>query len=723
MECIDRNVLVFLEGLNRYKIPIYQRCYSWDEAQWSRLFDDILTLRNENADEEQKHFLGFVVLTSRTKGESNYEYQYVVDGQQRIITLSVLLKAIYDAAQSSPSREDSGELDGLYYNYLIYQTDATDNRSHVQPVGDDFIEYKKLFSEHPGEGNSRIARCYRYFRGRLQTDIVDEGKNLRVFYGHLSNLYFMVLVLSKNDDAQVIFETINATGIALTESDKIRNFILMKYPPDLQRRYHDDYWEKIEKNTGNDINNFIRYYLMAAKGIDARIKSLYQDFKAVWGREEVQKDIESTFVEILRYSEVYREVTVPEAFPYNPRSELSKIVYRLTKGRLLRLASPFLLRAIDYCHAAGREQDIEPILSTIESLLVRRMVCKINKNSDTSLFKPLHSRVMQIVEEENRSYPEALEIALLRNRRTSRFPSDEEFKENFLTLGLYKLPKEMQRYFIARLEAGDSKVGEMHREVLEKLENSKNSSTYSIEHIMPRKLNSDWEQELGSSFEEVHEKYLHTPGNITITAYNSSYSNKSFREKKTCANGFNSSPIRLSASLKNVEHWDERAILDRAESLFEKALTLWPRKAGSEDSPKVEKRPLNLNDDFTFTSLKRYQYRGKSVRVDSWADAMTKLLVVLQEVNPDNFSLKEEDPENWRNQISNTDTNTKIRHVKRLFRRCGLDESDLIFFVEQKKESDDDVNLLDFNASFADGDDEEGFDEPKAPYGGAPLDD
>lgn len=707
MDFKEQDVLSFLGQLSRYKIPIYQRRYSWDNPQWSQLFSDILAIQAR-----VKHFLGSIVLTCPDGGNAYNSYQYIIDGQQRIITLSVLLKAIHDVASSL---EDCSVRKRIMDFSLIFPHDETDNRFRVQPLGDDFFEYRALFSEQPGSGDSRLARCYRFFRDGLENLVVAKGKSLAAFTFSLQSLYFLVLVLQPNDDAQVIFESINATGLALTESDKIRNFILMKCSSDLQRHYYHDYWEKIEKNTGDDINNFIRYYLMAAKGGDARIKSLYEDFKGVWVKEDVQKNIEGTLSELLRYSVAYRDITVPDAFPYSQRSELSKVLFRLTRGKLLRLASPFLLKAIDYCQSVGREQDILPILTTIEAFNVRRLVCQINRNADTGTFRPLHSRVMQIMGEENRTYPDALEIALLRNRRNSRFPTDAEFHEKFISFQLYTtLPKEMQLYLIARLEAGDSKEGESHRDVLDKFKDA----NYTIEHIMPRKLTPEWLRELGACAQNVHETYLHTIGNITISAYNPCYSNRTFAEKKSIANGFDYSPIRLNAYLKNINCWNQSAILDRAEWLFKKALKLWPVKAVSLQRSALEERPLNLHDDFAFTNLKSYQYKGKRVSGDSWTRALTDLLKTIKEANSENFFVREINDDWWENVISRTHTNSKIRILKRLFKSCGLDERDLIFFVEPKNEGDDDVNLLDYSAAAMDGDDQDEAQELGASYGG-----
>lgn len=709
MDCKEQDVLTFLSQPSRYKIPIYQRRYSWDNPQWVQLFNDILAI-----EERRKHFLGSVVLTSPTSIAAYVTHQYVIDGQQRIITLSILLKAIYDVASTLTSKEDYAVCQRVMDSNLIHLHDDTDNRFRVQPVGDDFKEYKALFSPDPIDGEGRIARCYRFFRDQLRKKFIEKGMGLANFTFSLHNLYFLVLNLQKGDDAQVIFESINATGLALSESDKIRNFILMKASPEEQIRYYQKYWEKIEVNTSEDINNFIRYYLMSKDSPNPRIKTLYEDFKNFW--TEV-KDRELALGELLRYSEIYRSLTVPLAIPYDPRSELSRILFRLTSGKLLRLASPFLLRAIDYCRQEGREQDIVPILLSIESFLVRRLVCQINKNADTGLFRPLHRRVLQIAKDRQIEYPLALNIALLRNRRTSRFPDDEEFHEKFVSFALYTAPpKEAQSYLLARLESRNAKEGESHRDVLEKIAGGQ----YSVEHIMPRKLTPEWAMELGNDAEKKHEKLLHTIGNITLTAYNAAYSNRAFSEKKTMRNGFKSSPLRLNAMLKSINRWNAEAIEKRAEQLFNVALSIWPRIGDAQQYAVVEDRPLYLYDDFAFTVLKSCEYLGLPIQADSWAGALAGLIDRLKLAHPDNVLLAEYDSDKWRKEIDRTDTNTKIKRVKRLFKSCGLDERNLIFFVEPKGEDDDDINPLDFSASSTDTNDDEGFDEPESPYGVAP---
>lgn len=704
MDCSELDVLTFLSQPIRYKIPIYQRRYSWGNAQWKQLFSDILAIQSR-----KKHFLGSIVLTNRKNVAAYVTHQYVIDGQQRVITLSILLKALYDTVEEYAAGNDYAERQCIMDSNLVHLHDNSDNRFRVQPVGDDFSNYKALFSEAPGKGTSRIAQCYRYFRDSLEKEFVDKGKKLESLTTDLlPKLYFLVLTLQEGDDPQVIFESINATGLALSESDKIRNFILMKCSPELQKKYYSNYWEKIEKNTGADINHFIRYYLMAAKGTDARIKSLYEDFKEKWGGNNARQDAEAMLSEMLHYSTIYRKITIPNAFPYDPRNELSVVLYRLTSAKFLKTASPFLLKAIDYCKEQGREQDILPILKTIESFIARRAMCQINKNRDTSLFKPLHSNVMQLVTHENRSYPEALEIELMENKRTSRFPDDEELREKFADLQFYTaLPKEMQQYLIARLEVGDAKEGEQHKEILEKFE----KSIYSIEHIMPRKLTPAWAKELGPKFKETHDTYLHTLGNITITAYNSSYSNLSFSDKKNMDNGFNSSPLRLNASLKRAARWDEEAIEKRSKELFEKALELWPRSSEKPQQERVKDLPLNLNDRFEFTRLVNYSYKGKKYRGDSWTKAISELLDVLKKANPDNFFINEVSPIGWRDSIYGTDTNTKIKRLKKLFSDCGLDERDLIFSVQLLNENDEQADPQDYYTARFEGLDDEDYVE------------
>lgn len=709
MDCKEQDVLTFLSQPSRYKIPIYQRRYSWDNPQWVQLFNDILAI-----EERKKHFLGSVVLSSPVSVAAYVTHQYVIDGQQRIVTISILLKAIYDLASSLNSQDDYAVCQRVMDSNLIHLHDDTDNRFRVQPVGDDFLDYKILFNSDGQEGSSRIARCYRFFRDQLRKKFIDKGKGLANFTFSLHNLYFLVLVLHPEDDAQVIFESINATGLALTESDKIRNFILMKASPEQQLHYYRKYWEKIEENSGDELNHFIRYYLMTKDSPNPRIKTLYEDFKKFWA--EVT-DKEATLGEMLRYSEIYRSITVPLAYPYDPRNELSRILFRLTSSKLLRIVSPLLLKAIDYCKQEGKEQEIVEVLLTIESFVVRRLICQIGKNVDTNLFRPLHRRVLQIANEKQIGYNEALKIALLRNKRTSRYPSDKEFYEKFTSFELYtSIPKEVQRYILARLESGNSREGESHRDVLEKLE----AGQYSIEHIMPRKLSPEWEQELGNGALEVHEKYIHTLGNITLTAYNSNYSNRTFAEKKAMGNGFNSSPLRLNAMLKTTNRWNATAIVARAEQLFKIALTLWPRSGDAQQSSGVEDRPLNLYDDFAFTALKGYEYKGVPANGDSWNAALEGLLDRLKEAHPDNVLLAEISQSKWRRDIDKNDTNSKIKAVKRLFRSCGLDERNLIFYVEQKGEYDDDINPLDFSPTLEDGDDEDGFDESVVPYIAAP---
>lgn len=696
MDCKEQSVpdLIGLSN-RRYLIPIYQRKYSWGSSQWQQLFNDILAL-----DKRKKHFLGPVVLTSPENLPGNISHQYIIDGQQRMITMSILYKALHDVALSHPVMQDLHFCSRLMESVLVHRYDDTDNRFRVQPNRENFTEYKTLFSGEKIKPNSLITKCYLYFYARFEKEFIDKGKHLSEFLDRLYYLNFLTIELHHDDDAQVIFESINATGLALTEGDKIRNYILMGCSPEVQKEFYNQYWEKIEANTGDNINYFLRYYLMAQKLSAPRLKTLYQDFKGFW---EEQKDKREILKQILTYSKIYRELTTPEDVPYDPNDEFSKVLFRLVSGDILRMTGPFLLPAIDYCRTKGREQDILEILKILESFLVRRIICRYNKNSYTTIFQPLHFEVESLMRQGNHTYPEALTIRLMQKKRRQKFPDNQELLDNFITMQFYgTLLKEEQAYLLARLETGNMKEGESHRDVLEKL----NDGAYTIEHIMPRKLTPEWEEALGKDAAEIHENYLHTIGNITITAYNSSLSNRSFKDKKSMKNGFDDSPLRLNEYLKTIDHWNKKTIEKRATLLYKKAIELWPyfEVPNQLTQANIEQRPLNLYDDFTFTELKSFQYKNIISKHTSWTEAMPKLLEIMQKENPDNIILTDNDPKEWQGnpRISKSDTNTKIKLIKELFQQCGLKESDLIFNVEVKEPNDPNENLEDYAPSSED---------------------
>lgn len=216
---------------------------------------------------------------------------------------------------------------------------------------------------------------------------------------------------------------------------------------------------------------------------------------------------------------------------------------------------PLLLELYsDYKDGVLSDQDFIPIIALTESYICRRAVCGLGKNSLDKIFPSFTKKI------DKKQYLKSVEKHFGSLKGKQRFPNNDEFKDLFITIDFYKLKK--NKYFLERLENFDTK---------EPVDTQK----CDTEHIMPQTLNLEWERDLGENFKAIHEKYLHTIGNLTLTGYNSEYSNNSFQEKRDMEKGFKQSSLKLNQSLKNLESFGEKEIEKRANDLADWALKIW----------------------------------------------------------------------------------------------------------------------------------------------------
>lgn len=570
MKATEAKLIEFLKKSPQFVIPIYQRTYSWTEKECRQLWDDIV--RTGRDDKLVAHFVGSIVYVE--KGLSNLTTQeplLVIDGQQRLTTLTLLLAALSKALEKqeegsrepvdgfSPRKlrnyyllnpEEEGE---RHYKLLLSQTDKASLIAILDNV------------EQPKDPSLRVTANFALFEDLIasnQSDLVTVCKGI-------AKLVVVDIALNRDqDNPQLIFESMNSTGRELSQADLIRNFVLMGLEPKLQTRLYEQHWRPMELDFGQEaygthFDAFMRHYLTVKTGEIPRLDGIYDVFKqhsrsaavAQQGVEELVKDV--------RY---FAHYFCAMALGAEEDAEL-KLAFHDLRELKVDVAYPFLLELYhDYSNGMLSKTDFAAIVRMIESYVFRRAICTIPTNSMNKTFATFTKAIRKD------RYLESIQAHFLLLPSYRRFPTDEEFHRDLQTRDLYNFRS--RSYWLRRLE----NHGRKERVVVDE---------YTIEHIMPQNENlpAAWKADLGADWERVQQTWLHTLGNLTLTGYNSEYSDRPFKEKRDMDGGFRISPLKLNAGLGQLDTWNEDAIKTRAGKLAESATDVW-------QSPKLSEATL-----------------------------------------------------------------------------------------------------------------------------------
>ncbi len=543
-----------MQGTKQFVVPIFQRTYSWTQKECKQLWDDILRVANN--DRIPAHFIGSIVYIEQGLYHvSSVSRLLVIDGQQRLTTLSLLLSAI------SKAMGESNEINGMtakkLNNYYLFNSEESDHLAYklflTQSDKDTYfriIENKEL----PQNASFRIQENYQYFVEQIQKSNI----NISSLINGISKLVIVDISLDRDhDNPQLIFESLNSTGLDLSQADLIRNFILMGLEPDHQKRLYETYWFPMEQDFGQanytkHFDRFMRDYLTikSKSGQIPVLAGVYEGFKKYSNIDGIE--IDSIVSDIYYYSKYFTRLLLSKDSDPEIRQILEDI-------NILRIdvAYPFLMEVFDdFENGKLNRTELITILKLVESYIFRRAICGIPTNSLNKTFATLTRSINKD------KYLESVKAQFLLAESYRSFPNNEEFKQAFIIKDVYNFRS--RNYLLRKLENYDRK---------EKV----NIDDYTIEHIMPqnRNLSETWKNELGENWEIIHSKYLHTPGNLTFTGYNPELSDRSFLEKRDMKGGFSDSPIRLNKELAKLSNWNEKNIVERAEKLAEKACKIW----------------------------------------------------------------------------------------------------------------------------------------------------
>ncbi len=558
---------------NQLVIPIYQRVYSWEKEQCEQLWDDIIKIGGD--DKMDGHFIGSIlyVLDGITHSDNTL---LIIDGQQRLTTITLLLTALRNHLSDEVKILEKFSREKIE-SYLINSDKDGDKKFKLilsEPDRDTLLSLIDENRGKPSEPSLKIMENFKLFEKwiRKNTD------KLETIFKGLEKLMIVWIALKKEkDDPQLIFESMNSKGIELTQTDLIRNYIIMETEIEKQEGFYNQYWRAMEEDFKQNetlFNQFVRHYLTIKTKEIPNINKVYEALKDYRQKEGI--GIEALLQDLQKYCGYFCQIV----FKKEADKDLNKALGFLVDLEM-DVVYPLLLELYsDYSDGVLSKQDFIPIIYLTESYICRRAVCGLGANSLNKIFASFTKKINKD------QYLESIKAHFLSLETTKgKFPKDSEFKKLFITIDFYHFKK--TKYFLERLENFDTKEPVDTQEC-------------TIEHIMPQILTEEWKRDLGENFKAIHEKYLHTIGNLTLTGYNEKYSNNSFQEKRNMEKGFNQSPLRLNQSLKDLEPFGEKKIEKRANDLADWALKIWTYpKLDAETlekyKPKKEKKVYDLS--------------------------------------------------------------------------------------------------------------------------------
>lgn len=650
-DIIEKNKRVF-------KVPVYQRNYDWNNIQCEKLYQDIMTA-NER---DHKHFMGTIVYIVGLDGSTLNE-ALIIDGQQRLTTMYILLKALCDAAKGVSVRIEA-EIEEVMFNRNCDEK----YKLKLKPVKSDNEQLLLLIKDKTDEmdRNSNIYKNYITFKNLIE-ETVKSGLELNDILNGIKKLEMVEIVLDKSqgDEPQKIFESINSTGLELSLADLIRNYLLMD---DLnQDELYENYWSVIEKNVGyRNLGDFVINFLNSQISKSVNGKNAYRLFKEHC--EENNLSHEDVLKDLKRTSKYYGAFIGENHYYSKEISDYLRAFYTVKQTTVL----PFLFRVFnDYEDGNIDEATLCKVLDYLLTYLVRITACEINKN----LSKFMKSMYDRFFDGSYDNYYEKFVIFLNDLRANDRMPTDSEFEEALIHKPLYKKP--ICKFVLSVIENSTKE----HIDI----------TNLTIEHILPQKENAIvWKKEVGDDYNRVYEIYLHTLGNLTITGHNSELGTKSFTDKKNIIRE-NSKANILNKEVLSAEKWNESSILNRAKVLSNILIDKFSYVEMHSDINETNELSFGVNSgiDFSNTKPEGFSFVGEYTKVASWADLLTKFISLaydldtemLNELAKSDYSIPNAD----RTYISNDER--KLRKAKQvdnsgIFFETNLSSNNIISFIK-----------------------------------------
>lgn len=624
MKASPRQLSKFLQTQDtQFVIPIYQRNYDWNEDHCKQLLEDIIEVGKTSKEEQRMHFIGSIVYVCNDEYTTDEIEQFVViDGQQRITTITLLLIALYHHA-----RENGDErLAETILEYYLVNKNADDDEFKVKlkATENNDRDLHLLLNDRPIPSSkySNIKNNYNFFKTQLH------DTNIDIIYEGFRRLLFVEIRLERGkDNAQKIFESLNSTGLDLSQADLIRNYILMGLEPAEQNKLYTHYWAEIESNTkiegASHVSDFIRDYLTIKKSEIPKKDAVYTTFKKQFRIEEI--DIDPVLAELRNYSAIYQKLINPSTVEDKDiRKELAYIKYIE-----INVSYPFLMQLIDdYNRASIDKPTLIRILRFVQTFTCRRFILDLPTNALNKIFMTLYRQV------DKANYENSIYHYVMTRPGKNRMPSDIEIRTMLADKDFYNAKSRMKMYILERMENYDN------NEPVEIIDNC----DMTIEHIFPQNPDSKWNRDLPEKeYADFANLHLHTIGNLTLSGNNGALGNKPFMEKKWMnkngkEQGYAFSRLLLNRFLKEIDEWNIANYQKRTDILIKRFINIWqlPQVEGLREFPEQN---INDIDDPTNKQIEYAVFFGKRLDGDKYKGIKLYNYVIkeLYRMQPENF--------------------------------------------------------------------------------------
>ena len=665
MQVKEIPIYQFLEGSDkRFIIPVYQRDYSWTKKNCQKLWDDMLILANS---QRPDHFLGTIVGIV-----SNYAEYVIIDGQQRLTTISIFLLSLHNFLKNKIDKsEEENRLESQLLEFLIdkYSKDQA-RRIRLKPNKQDEVFFNNLFKdseEKKSEISSNIVNNYNFFSEKIHNcEIAPQD-----LFNYFRKLKIILIDLVRGiDDPQLIFESLNSTGVDLESSDLIRNYILMDLEPEKQEQFYQKYWLEIEKLVEDRFEGFVQNYLIFKNKSWIKSDDVYENFKK-FVKENFAQDKEKILQDLIYYAKIF---SIIFQITKHKNSEINNCLQRLCELDFTVVDPYFLDVFADLDLGILSEENVIKIIKIIESFAFRK---NFVENTTQGLNKFFVTLAKEIKKEKawQENYLDILNFILLSKSGSTKFPTDDDFENALINKEVYKTKNKF--YLLSAIENNKSAF---------KIE----IDDLEIEHIMPQNLTIDWQQKLGENYEEIHKKYLHTLGNLTLTTsrQNKVLSNLSKEEKDKI--DFQTSKLKLNFRLEENKIWNDKTIVERAKILALEAKEIWQYPKTNYKKIIIEDEIFDLTsqDDFSNRKPMWISFEGGNVCIElkHWRDFLRELCGFLWEMLPDEFENVMKNRE-LKNYFDKNNLRTPLEFAKNKFIEANLSTNHILNLAQKVCES------------------------------------
>ncbi len=560
----------------QFVIPVYQRNYDWTGKECRQLFYDIMNVARDEA--SKSHFIGSIVyIHDDVFTTADTIYLTIIDGQQRLTTVTLLWVALYKYALD---KNEAKKANQIYKQYLINEFLEDDGKVKLKPTQNNSEALKALISGdlQDFKEQSQLIENYKLFKELITDDNVED-----VMTG-ISKLIYVDIALERGkDEPQKIFESLNSTGLDLSQGDLIRNYILMELEPNTQERIYRKYWMPIEEFTFHKAKNksllsdYIRHYLTFRNRKIPNKGKVYEEFKLKFPNKEI--DLEETLEELKRYARFFNKLI--DTSKEDDRG-VAKEIRNINKLEI-NVSYPFLLEVYnDYESNVISGKEFVDVVKIIQSFVWRRFIVGLGTNALNKIFTSLYKDV------EKENYVPSIEASLAKRRTgTHRFPNNKEIRRELFTKDLYNIRPKNRTYFLQHLENHDNKEPVF-------IDGNKD---ITIEHIFPQSPSLEWKERLTEEDFKFFEDRKHTIANLTLSGNNGSLGNRSFIYKRDLAEkGYKDSRLYLNRYLSNIHNWTRTEYQHRVELLFKRFKEIWKYPTDLENVEESQTGEINIFD-------------------------------------------------------------------------------------------------------------------------------